>query len=167
MHACGAAFTCMGLDHQVAEGHPLRMRAQPEMSRNVQKYSKDVYLRASEAQQCRVHSTVVLPLFTSADRKSSLGVVEVVQTQQDMSFSDIVATLAQSLEVGSCCAAPLAAQAGALDLGCSWQSTASLWAAGVRGEGLVTCAWMHTRAGLPAVHMQDAAAARAGEGRVL
>ena len=68
------------------------------MSRNVQKYSKEVYLRASEAQQCRVHSTVVLPLFTSADRTSSLGVVEVVQTQQDMSFSDIVATLARSLE---------------------------------------------------------------------
>ena len=74
------------------------LRAQPEMSRNVQKYSKDVYLRASEAAQCRVHSTVVLPLFTAPDRRRSLGVVEVVQTQQDMSFSEIVATLARSLE---------------------------------------------------------------------
>ena len=73
--------------------------AQPEMSRNVQKYSKEVYLRASEAAQCRVHSTVVLPLFTAPDRRRSLGVVEVVQTQQDMSFSEIVATLARSLEV--------------------------------------------------------------------
>jgi hypothetical protein len=69
------------------------------MSRNVQKYSKEVYLRASEAQQCRVHSTVVLPLFTSADRKASLGVVEVVQTRQDMSFTDIVQALARSLQV--------------------------------------------------------------------
>ncbi len=75
------------------------MRAQPEMSRNVQKYSKDVYLRASEAQQCRVHSTIVLPLFTTAERKASLGVVEVVQTRQDMSFAEIVSALARSLEV--------------------------------------------------------------------
>lgn len=73
---------------------------QPEMSRNVQKYSKEVYLRASEAQQCRVHSTVVLPLFTTAKRTASLGVVEVVQTRQDMSFAEIVGTLARSLEVG-------------------------------------------------------------------
>jgi len=70
------------------------------MSRNVQKYSKEVYLRASEAQQCRVHSTVVLPLFTTAKRTASLGVVEVVQTRQDMSFAEIVGTLARSLEVG-------------------------------------------------------------------
>ena len=67
------------------------------MSRNVQKYSKEVYLRASEAAQCRVHSTVVLPLFTAPDRRRSLGVVEVVQTQQDMSFPESVATLARSL----------------------------------------------------------------------
>ncbi len=73
---------------------------QPEMSRNVQKYSKEVYLRASEAQQCRVHSTVVLPLFTAGDRGTSLGIIEVVQTRQDMSFADIVTHLAQALEVG-------------------------------------------------------------------
>ena len=69
---------------------------QPEMSRNVQKYSKEVYLRASEAQQCRVHSTVVLPLFTAGDRGTSLGIIEVVQTRQDMSFADIVTHLSTS-----------------------------------------------------------------------
>ena len=69
------------------------------MSRNVQKYSKEVYLRASEAQQCRVHSAVVLPLFTAGDRGTSLGIIEVVQTRQDMSFADIVTHLAQALEV--------------------------------------------------------------------
>ena len=36
---------------------------QPEMSRNVQKYSKEIYLRAAEAEQCKVHCTLVLPLF--------------------------------------------------------------------------------------------------------
>ena len=76
---------------------------QPEMSRNVQKYSKEVYLRASEAQQCRVHSTVVLPLFTAGDRGTSLGIIEVVQTRQDMSFADIVTHLAQALEVRTSC----------------------------------------------------------------
>jgi len=75
------------------------MLVQPEMSRNVQKYSKEVYLRASEAQQCRVHSTVVLPLFTLGDRGTSLGIIEVVQTRQDMSFAEIVTHLAQALEV--------------------------------------------------------------------
>ena len=69
----------------------------------MQKYSKEVYLRASEAQQCRVHSTVVLPLFTTAERKSSLGVVEVVQTRQDMSLAEIVGNLARSLEVRILC----------------------------------------------------------------
>lgn len=64
----------------------------------MQKYSKEVYLRANEAQQCRVHSTVVLPLFTSVDRTASLGVIEVVQTRQDMSFTEIVGTLARSLQ---------------------------------------------------------------------
>ena len=82
------------------------MRVQPEMSRNVQKYSKEVYLRASEAQQCRVHSTVVLPLFTAGDRGTSLGIIEVVQTRQDMSFEDIVIHLAQALEVTFRCITP-------------------------------------------------------------
>lgn len=36
---------------------------QPEMTRNVQQQSKDVYLRAQEALHCRVHSTLVLPLY--------------------------------------------------------------------------------------------------------
>ena len=69
------------------------------MSRNVQKYSKEVYLRASEAQQCRVHSAVVLPLFTAGDRGTSLGLLEVVQTRPDKAFADIVTHLAQALEV--------------------------------------------------------------------
>ena len=36
---------------------------QPEMTRNVQQQSKAVYLRAQEALHCRVHSTLVLPLY--------------------------------------------------------------------------------------------------------
>lgn len=33
---------------------------QPEMSNNVQKYDKKVYLRVSEAQRCRVHSALMV-----------------------------------------------------------------------------------------------------------
>lgn len=100
-HACYAWSTMLALHGPVpsSSGKVAGVRAQPEMSRNVQKYSKDVYLRASEAQQCRVHSTIVLPLFTTAERNASLGVVEVVQTRQDMSFAEIVSALARSLEV--------------------------------------------------------------------
>jgi hypothetical protein len=133
LHArVGCGLRSHGLDEEAPEqALPVIACAQPEMSRNVQKYSKDVYLRASEAQQCRVHSTVVLPLFTSADRKSSLGVVEVVQTQQDMSFSDIVATLAQSLEVGYNPAGPPCCACWHSGLWCSIRSTAT--ACGMRG----------------------------------
>ncbi|CAL5220105.1 g2057 [Coccomyxa viridis] len=99
---CISCRYCFGTDATKPEllGAPGRVftTQEPEMSRNVQKYSKEVYLRASEAQQCRVHSTVVLPLFTAGDRGTSLGIIEVVQTRQDMSFADIVTHLAQALE---------------------------------------------------------------------
>ncbi|BDA47049.1 probable protein NLP5 at N-terminal half [Coccomyxa sp. Obi] len=99
---CISCRYCFGTDATKPDmlGAPGRVftTQEPEMSRNVQKYSKDVYLRASEAQQCRVHSTIVLPLFTTAERKASLGVVEVVQTRQDMSFAEIISALARSLE---------------------------------------------------------------------
>jgi hypothetical protein len=75
-----------------------RRGAQPEMSRNVQKYGKEVYHRASEAQQCRVHSTLVIPLFASAARSAAVGALEVVQTCDDMPFASVVQALAAVLE---------------------------------------------------------------------
>ena len=75
-----------------------RRGAQPEMSRNVQKYGKEVYHRASEAQQCRVHSTLVIPLFASAARLAAVGALEVVQTCDDMPFASVVQALAAVLE---------------------------------------------------------------------
>ena len=103
------------------------------MSRNVQKYSKEVYLRASEAQQCRVHSTVVLPLFTAGDRGTSLGIIEVVQTRQDMSFADIVTHLAQALEV-SChnCMPAIVSQEHSRMICCSFQRMAVVLAMAIR-----------------------------------
>lgn len=72
---------------------------QPEMSQNVQQYSKSVYLRASEAQQCKVQSTLVVPLFDGDDRHQPCGVLEVVQAVQDMRFDNVMQTLASVLQV--------------------------------------------------------------------
>ncbi|MEW5317724.1 MAG: hypothetical protein WDW38_009003 [Sanguina aurantia] len=52
---------------------------EPEMSNNLQKYDKQVYLRVSEAQRCRVHTTLVMPIFTSESRDSPVAVFELVQ----------------------------------------------------------------------------------------
>ncbi|DBA77131.1 hypothetical protein WJX77_003017 [Trebouxia sp. C0004] len=71
---------------------------QPEMTRNVQQQSKDVYLRAQEALHCQVHSTLVLPLYRHRDRGQVAGILEVIQTSEDMVFSDLVEILSQVLE---------------------------------------------------------------------
>eukprot|EP00884_Botryococcus_braunii_P002861 jgi/Botrbrau1/12576/Bobra.0169s0109.2 len=71
---------------------------EPEMSSNVQKYSTAVYLRAAEAQQCRVHSTLVIPLFITPEKQQAVGVLEVVQTVEDMHFTYVVETLTTVLE---------------------------------------------------------------------
>lgn len=53
---------------------------QPEKSRNVQLYSRETYARASEAAHCRVHATLMLPLFEDSARSSIIGVLEVSQS---------------------------------------------------------------------------------------
>lgn len=45
----------------------------------MQKYSREIYARASEALHCRVHATLMLPLFTAVQRRNPVGVLEVVQ----------------------------------------------------------------------------------------
>lgn len=75
------------------------MPAQPEMSRNVQKYDREIYARASEAAHCRIHATLMLPLFMESTCRSVVGVLEVVQTVQDMPFSRLARTLSAVLRV--------------------------------------------------------------------
>lgn len=77
------------------------LRPQPEMCCNVQQYGKQQYLRKAEAQQCQVQSTLLLPLFISRTRSGCVGVLEVVQTSQDMAFADVAELLAVALEVRS------------------------------------------------------------------
>lgn len=70
---------------------------EPEMSHNVQKYDKKVYLRVSEAQRCRVRSTVVLPVFTSASRDRPVAVFELAQADKDLEFPSVLSWLKNAL----------------------------------------------------------------------
>lgn len=86
------------------------------MSHNVQKYDKQVYLRVSEAQRCRVHSTLVMPVFDGGDGDSSsfgarpVAVFELVQADKDVAFPAVIAELRKCLEVS--CKCPAVAVAG-------------------------------------------------------
>jgi nucleolar complex protein 2 len=60
------------------------------MSGHVQRYDQHVYLRAAEAQRCRVHSTLFMPIYASPARDACLAVFEVVLTDQDVNFAGMV-----------------------------------------------------------------------------
>ena len=78
------------------------------MSCNVQKYAEGLYLRSAEAAQCQVHSTLLLPLFVAppgggssgvgtAPGAGCVGVIEVVQTAEDMPFAALAEQVAGAL----------------------------------------------------------------------
>jgi hypothetical protein len=95
---------------------------QPEMSHNVQKYDRQVYLRVSEAQRCRVHSTLVMPVFDVSKGDGSgtidvaaadaaavgaaglrpVAVFELVQADRDVAFPEVIAQLRRCLLVSGC-----------------------------------------------------------------
>jgi hypothetical protein len=92
------------------------------MSHNVQKYDRQVYLRVSEAQRCRVHSTLVMPVFdvskgdgsgtidvAAADAAAAgaaglrpVAVFELVQADRDVAFPEVIAQLRRCLLVSVC-----------------------------------------------------------------
>ncbi|GAB4817190.1 hypothetical protein N2152v2_004236 [Parachlorella kessleri] len=63
---------------------------EPEMSHNVQQYDRAVFLRAAEAQRCRVAAAVFMPLYAAAKRDCVLGVFEVAFTEGDVLFPAVV-----------------------------------------------------------------------------
>jgi hypothetical protein len=74
----------------------------PELTCNVQQYSRESYLRRAEAEQCRVQSSMLLPVFSIPPGKTkpatvALGVVEVVQTSDDMDFLPVACLLGSVL----------------------------------------------------------------------
>jgi nucleolar complex protein 2 len=84
------------------------------MCNDVQRYDRHVYLRASEAQRCRVNSTLVMPVFDDegpaaaaaragagvARARRPVAVFEVVQSERDVEFPEMMATLKACLQVG-------------------------------------------------------------------
>lgn len=113
--------------------------AQPEMSHNVQKYDKQVYLRVSEAQRCRVHSTLVMPLFGAASAGPGarpVAVFELVQADRDVAFPAVMAELRKCLNVST--AAGWELQGCSAVLGCS--SSASCRR--IRGAAIFTGFWL-------------------------
>lgn len=69
------------------------------MSHDVQRYNRNVYLRVSEAQRCRVHSTLVVPVFMQHEPQSPAAILELVQNDKDCVFPEIMSSLSQCLEV--------------------------------------------------------------------
>lgn len=70
------------------------------MSHDVQQYDRQVYLRVTEAQRCRVHSTLVVPVFeTSNTGGVPLAVFELVQSDKDVVFPAVMSWLRQCLQV--------------------------------------------------------------------
>ena len=69
------------------------------MAHNVQQYDKTQFLRVDEAQRCRVHSALLMPLYTSTARRHPFGVFEVVQADTDVLFPVLVQWLKHCLQV--------------------------------------------------------------------
>ena len=61
-------------------------------------HTHQVYLRVSEAQRCRVHSTLFVPIFDKASPDVPLAVFELVQSEKEVVFPAIMTWLRQSLE---------------------------------------------------------------------
>ena len=75
---------------------------QPEFSHNVQTYDKSVYLRVQDAQRCRIHSTMLLPLYMTPQREHPFAVFEVCQSEKNVMFPSLVDLLQRCLEVSPC-----------------------------------------------------------------
>lgn len=69
----------------------------PEMSHSVQTYDQNVYLRAAEAQRCQLHATLFMPVYGTKERDTCLGVVEVIQTEQNVLFPVLMGWLQHCL----------------------------------------------------------------------
>ena len=70
----------------------------PELACNVQDYPEELYFRKQVAQQCRVQSTMILPIIESKGDEI-LGVIECVQTTNDMNFEAVSDMLRDVMEL--------------------------------------------------------------------
>ena len=67
------------------------------MCLDVQQYDKGTYLRVTEAQLCRIHSTLIVPVFDGTET-APYAVVEISHHDKAVEFSDIVLLFIESLK---------------------------------------------------------------------
>lgn len=86
-------------DSNVASGLPARVFKEkvPEWSPDVRLFNKDEYPRIGYAQQFDVRGTVAVPIFETGNR-SCLGVLEVVMTNQHISYHSELEKVCKGLE---------------------------------------------------------------------
>ena len=99
--------------HRLGSPGRVYLTKQPELACNVQEYPDNLYLRRSGAQQCSVQSSMLLPIFAASKKDYQecplysgvllqetkhkddvcLGVIEIVQTSDDMQFIKVAENL--------------------------------------------------------------------------
>lgn len=73
---------------------------QVETSDNVQNYENSIYLRAKDAQACRVTSTLLLPVYTSPVRSKAAAVLEVTQfVSSGITYNQVFDWASEAMEV--------------------------------------------------------------------
>jgi hypothetical protein len=71
---------------------------QPEMSNDLQQSDKRLYLRATEAQRCRVNATLLVPIFDPALSRKPVAVFELSQNDKNCPFNDMIHNLDRCLQ---------------------------------------------------------------------
>lgn len=71
--------------------------SKPEFSSNVQKMDISDYHRQSSAKLCSIQSCILFPLFDASMPEESLGVIEIVQNNDDMDFVRITEMIINNL----------------------------------------------------------------------
>lgn len=71
--------------------------SKPEFSANVQKMNISEYHRQSSAKLCSIQSCILFPLFDASIPEQSLGVIEIVQNNDDMDFLRITEMITNNL----------------------------------------------------------------------
>eukprot|EP00210_Caulerpa_lentillifera_P008355 g7968.t1 len=63
----------------------------PEMYLNVQQYDKSTYLRIKEAPACRIHSTMIMPVFIKEERAGGWGAdgIQRIVQNRGLDFGDV------------------------------------------------------------------------------
>lgn len=99
--------------HRLGSPGRVYLTKQPELACNVQEYPENLYLRKTGAQQCSVQSSMLLPIFAASRNDYQecplysgvllqetkhkddvcVGVIEIVQTSDDMRFIEVAENL--------------------------------------------------------------------------